>query len=126
LASWKLWKASPICLRLFWHWLRAAASRTFLYRGQQQADEDRDDGDHHQQLDEREPGPTAGHGDIPRLGGHAINPPTRPPASRRIRVGGRSSPHPPGPLTGPTSADPGYRGFHGLSNVSGTPANHRR
>ena len=32
-ASWKLWNASPICLRLFWHWVRAAASRTFWTAG---------------------------------------------------------------------------------------------
>src|SRR5262245_32567417 len=31
--SWKLWHARPICLRLFWHCVRAAASRTFCTAG---------------------------------------------------------------------------------------------
>jgi hypothetical protein len=32
-ASWWLWKAMPICLRLFWHFTRPAASRTFWTAG---------------------------------------------------------------------------------------------
>src|SRR5262245_38260166 len=32
-ASWKLWMASPICLRLLAHCVRAAASRTFCTAG---------------------------------------------------------------------------------------------
>ena len=31
--SQQLWKARPICLRLFWHLARAAASRTFWTAG---------------------------------------------------------------------------------------------
>ena len=42
------------CLRLFVQFMRLAASRSILDGGQQQADEHRDDGDHHQQLDQRE------------------------------------------------------------------------
>src|SRR6516164_8472084 len=33
LADSKLWTARPSCLRLFWHWARAAASRTFWTAG---------------------------------------------------------------------------------------------
>ena len=33
LASWKLCRARPSCLRLFWHCIRAAASRTFCTAG---------------------------------------------------------------------------------------------
>src|SRR5262245_49530355 len=32
-ASWKVCAARPICLRLFWHFMRAAASRTFCTAG---------------------------------------------------------------------------------------------
>jgi len=35
-------------LRLFTHWVRAAASRTFCTAGTKQSDQDGDDGDHHQ------------------------------------------------------------------------------
>jgi len=38
---------------LLLHDIRAAASRTFLDGRQEQSDEDRDDGDHHQQLNQR-------------------------------------------------------------------------
>src|SRR5262245_15966023 len=33
MASWWVCRARPICLRLFWHWRRAAASRTFCTAG---------------------------------------------------------------------------------------------
>src|SRR5262249_60868950 len=36
-----------------------------LHRGQEQADEDRNDRDHHQQLDQREPGTRTSHGTLP-------------------------------------------------------------
>src|SRR6516165_7383121 len=35
--EWWLCTANPICLRLFWHWLRAAASRTFCTAGTKSA-----------------------------------------------------------------------------------------
>ena len=47
------WPA-PCCFRLFWHCIRAAASRTFCTAGSKQADQDRDDRDDDQELDERE------------------------------------------------------------------------
>jgi len=40
---------------LFWQEARAAAERTFWTAGKQQADQDRDDGDNHQQFDEGNP-----------------------------------------------------------------------
>src|SRR5438067_13741184 len=33
LTSWKLWVAIAMLCRLFWHWVRAAASRTFWTAG---------------------------------------------------------------------------------------------
>ena len=58
LASWKLCRARPICLRLLEHLRPGGGLADLLDRGQQQADQDRDDRDHHQQFDQRE-GPTS-------------------------------------------------------------------
>ena len=46
-------QARPICLRLFTHWMRRAASRR-LHGRQQQRDQHGDDGDDDQELDQRE------------------------------------------------------------------------
>jgi len=54
LVSWKLWEARPTCLRLFVHCVRRGRLANFLHRRHQQGDENRDDRDHHQQLNERE------------------------------------------------------------------------
>ena len=53
----------PSCLRLFLHWLRRAASRAAWIAGSKKRDQDADDGDHHQQFDQREASPSAMHRD---------------------------------------------------------------
>ena len=51
----KLCSARPICLRLFWQLARPSRFASTLHGRQQEPDQDRDNRDHDEQFDQREP-----------------------------------------------------------------------